>query len=107
MWTKLIDKYSGGGIKVPPYEEIYIQASRKDAIVIFYNMFGRNPNNVTCDCCGEDYSVSEFETLEQATAINCRVEGIPPAEYVKREEVLIIREDDIDPEDRVGEVPHV
>jgi len=28
----------------------------------------RNPNRVTCTCCGEDYSVSEHENLEQATA---------------------------------------
>lgn len=45
----------------------YIEAPRKEAEVIFQNRFGHNPKRVTCTCCGEDYSISEEDTLEHAT----------------------------------------
>jgi len=61
-----MDMHSGGGSK-EKWEYIYIEAPKKDAVTIFYNMFGHNPNRVTCTCCGEDYSITESETLEQAT----------------------------------------
>jgi hypothetical protein len=34
---------------------------------VFYAVFGRNPNRVTCTCCGEDYSISGYADLAQAT----------------------------------------
>lgn len=83
-----MDMHSGGGAKVrrtkkgfaegsrwPDDKEgecdvshIYIEAPEEEAKVIFYNRFGHNPERVTCTCCGEDYSISEEKTLEQATA---------------------------------------
>ena len=60
--------HSGGGSKEPPYEKIYIEAPEDEAKVIFYNRFDHAPDRVSCTCCGEDYSVSEHETLERATA---------------------------------------
>lgn len=73
MWTQFWDMHSGGGTKEAPYEKIYIEAPEKEAKVIFYNRFGHNPERVTCTCCGDDYSISEEETLEQLTAYhrNC------------------------------------
>lgn len=73
MWTRFMDMHSGGGLKEYPYEYIYIEAPEDEAKIIFYNRFGHNPGRVTCTCCGEDYSVSEEELLEQATAFerNC------------------------------------
>ncbi len=73
MWTRFMDMHSGGGTKEPPYEYIYIEASEKDAETIFYNRFGHNPNRVTCTCCGNDYSISEGESLKEITAYerNC------------------------------------
>ena len=73
VWTRFMDMHSGGGTKEPPYEYIYIEAPESEARVIFYNRFGHNPERVTCSCCGDDYSISEEETLQQITAFerNC------------------------------------
>lgn len=49
------------------WPHIFIEAPESEAKVIFYNRFGRNPDKVTCACCGNDYSTSESESLEQAT----------------------------------------
>lgn len=72
-WTKFLDMSSGGGEKLD-WWSIWIEAPEAEARVIFYNLFDRDPDNVTCDCCGEDYSVTEYGTLENATAYerNCR-----------------------------------
>jgi len=66
-WTSFMDMHSGGGTKEPPYEYIYIQAPEEEAKIIFYNRFGHNPERVTCTCCGDDYSIQEHATLEDAT----------------------------------------
>lgn len=68
MWTRFMDMHSGGGTKEEPYQYIYIEAPDDEAIVIFYNRFGHNPNKVTCTCCGDDYSIDENESLEQVSA---------------------------------------
>jgi hypothetical protein len=72
-WTRFMDMHSGGRTKIKNYNKIYIEAPEKEALVIFYNRFRRNPFNVTCDCCGGDYSISEADTLRLATAYerNC------------------------------------
>lgn len=72
MWTQFWDMLSGGGQK-EQWANIYIEAPEPEAKVIFYNRFGHNPDRVTCTCCGEDYSLDESETLEQASAYhrNC------------------------------------
>lgn len=67
-WTQFWDMHSGGGCKEPPYEKIYIEAPQDEAELVFYNRFGHNPSRVTCTCCGEDYSMSESETLAEASA---------------------------------------
>ncbi len=90
-WTHFHDMHSGGGAKVvlmpdgsfkdgesrfgetgQPKGHIFIEAPEDEARVIFYNRFGHSPDRVTCTCCGEDYSVSESETLAQATGYNRR-----------------------------------
>lgn len=72
-WTQFMDMHSGGGQKLP-WAYIYIEAPEAEAERVFRARFGRNPNRVTCTCCGEDYSASESKTLAQATAFNreCR-----------------------------------
>jgi hypothetical protein len=139
-----MDMHSGGGCKEKPYEHIYIEAPQAEAEVIFYNRFKHNPNRITCTCCGEDYSINEHETLEQATAFerNCAyskdgyvekqnestrrfVDGAkndvfvwnhyldenPGSKYMtlevylKQPNILVIKTEDIKPEERVGEVP--
>ena len=46
MWTHFWDMSSGGGRK-ENWKHIYIEAAESEAIVIFYNRFGHNPNRVT------------------------------------------------------------
>lgn len=120
-FTQFYDMHSGGGCKEKPYELIYIEAPEAEAEVIFYNRFGHNPNRVTCTCCGEDYSITESDSLEQATAYhrNCKWDSklnayveesdneslISLEEFCQRPEVLVIRADSIKPEERQGEVP--
>lgn len=67
MFTRFFDMHSGGGTKIPPYDYIYIEAPLEEAVQIFSEKFGRNPYNVTCSCCGEDYSIDESESLEEVT----------------------------------------
>lgn len=120
-WTQFMDMYSGGGQKLDwPY--IYIEAPEEEAIGVFVSRFGRNPHRVTCTCCGDDYSVSEDESLERATAYNRNCEWDKATkkyveaqdamhgrygahyqtldEYLRTSGVLVIRADDIAPTER-------
>lgn len=69
-----MDMHSGGGCKEEPYEYIYIEASEDEAVIIFFNRFGHNPNRVSCTCCGEDYSIRSHDDLLQLTGFDrgCR-----------------------------------
>lgn len=71
-WTHFWDMNSGGGSK-ESQSHIYIEAPETEAKVIFYNRFGHSPERVSCTCCGEDYSISEDESLAQLTGYhrNC------------------------------------
>lgn len=64
-WTRFYDMASGGDHK-EPFDVIYIEAPEAEAERIFSERFGHDPGNITCDCCGSDYSVSEYESLEEA-----------------------------------------
>lgn len=92
MWTQFWDMHSGGGQKLD-WTQIYIEAPEEEATIIFYNRFGRNPQRVTCTCCGEDYSISEEEDLLQITAYErqCRFANNPETKegkYVEKGEKL-------------------
>jgi len=67
--TQFKDMHSGGGTKTP-YENIYIEASESDAIDFFKSWFGRDPYRITCSCCGQDFSVKSYDSLQQATGYN-------------------------------------
>jgi hypothetical protein len=60
MWTRFYDLHSGGGRKTP-FECIYIEAEEETAIAAFTRIFDRDPGNVTCTCCGADFSVWEMD----------------------------------------------
>lgn len=112
VWTQFWDMHSGGRCKEDPYEMIYIEAPKEEAIVIFYNRFGHNPHRVTCTCCGNDYSISQSKTLTEATKFQREDslftgtrKKITLAQYKKQKDVLIIRKADIKDEERKGEVP--
>ena len=137
-WTMFWDMSSGGGHK-EPYHYIFIEAPYAEAKIIFFKRFEHSPDRVSCTCCGADYSVSEHQTLGEATAYHrgCRtitylVDGVeesvavedrsdrdfeaekylPLDEWIEankepgeRDSVLVIRKEDIKPEERVGSVP--
>ncbi len=92
--------------------------------MIFYNKFGHNPDRVTCTCCGNDYSISDPETLDQATGYdrNCTFKGdnyiektsddryslnkyTTLEEYLKQDGVKVIYQNEISEADKQGEVP--
>lgn len=68
-WAQFMDMHSGGRQKLK-WSYIYIEAPEEQAESIFYSKFGRNPNRVSCTCCGNDYSVSESPSLKEVTAYN-------------------------------------
>jgi len=124
-WTHFFDMHSGGRAKEEPYEHIYIQAPIEEAKLIFYNRFGHNPERVTCTCCGEDYSISESDLLEQVTGYErgCKFDVKTNSykeepdlrygykkfftieQYQNLPNVLIIFDSDIKDDERIGEVP--
>lgn len=71
--TEFCDMCSGGEPKLD-WEKIYIELPQEQAEKIFKALFKRNPNNVTCHCCGEDFSVSESEDIHYATAYQRKCE---------------------------------
>jgi len=100
-FTTFIDMHSGGGTKIKPYEYIFIELPEYLAIPFFEKKFRRDPSNVTCNCCGDDYSISEHETLAKATEYDrkgWRPTGLEISleEYILRPDVLVIRKDEID-----------
>ena len=122
-WTRFMDMHSGGPSKEDA-EYIHIEAPQDEAEVIFYNRFGHNPYRVSCTCCGPDYSISEHTSLAEATAYDrgCDydrdtdgyVERADPKgwrkymtleDYLKTDEALVIRADEIKPEEREGSLP--
>lgn len=139
-----MDMHSGGGCK-EPYQFILIEAPEAEAKVIFQNRFSHNPDRVTCTCCGGDYSIDDYESLEQATGfdrnaafvyLNPAGEEVPLEqawkagvglingcinkyverkghdfaeyktleEFLKRPDVLVIKSQEIKPEERQGEL---
>jgi hypothetical protein len=92
MWVLFMDMHSGGGLKRPPYEKIYIEAnSAIEAEEIFKEKVGCNPHKVTCECCGQDYSIMVLKgldhTLVQGLAQGLSLENVE----INRKDVLIIK----------------
>lgn len=63
--TIFFDMSSGGKEKLP-WTLIIIEADKPKAIEVFELKWHRNPHNVTCNCCGSDYSISEYKSLDAA-----------------------------------------
>jgi len=85
VWTQFYDMHSGGSKKLD-WETIYIETSKNIAEEYFEVKFGRSPFNISCDCCGPDYSVSECD---------------PNSGSDQGREVLIISRDELPPEVQV------
>lgn len=129
MWTLFWDMCSGGSQK-ESFGLCFIEAPLDEATVVFYKRFGHNPERITCTCCGEDYSISEGESLEELSGFhrgcvysNKRKRWLERgeqdtdgplrgtgdyrtvAEFEAEDDVEIIRAAGILPEERTGEVP--
>jgi hypothetical protein len=111
MWTKFWDMHSGGGQK-GDYPQYFIEAPEGEAMSVFYSRFGRNPYNITCTCCGEDYSVHEGESLEKITEFHRKDDWygedkrvLSMEEYEASGQCLIIRADEIEEHERYTEIP--
>lgn len=80
-----MDMHSGGGLKTG-FEYIYIQWPEKKAKEIFQQLFNRDPDHITCYCCGKDFSIDESEDLYQATGYvrHCEYENGKYIEKVDR-----------------------
>lgn len=77
--TRFMDMHSGGSQKLD-FSKLYVPLPEKEAIAWFQNRYGRDPNNVTCGCCGEDYVVYELSTqaaLDEYLAYDRRYDGKP------------------------------
>jgi hypothetical protein len=73
--TKFMDMHSGGHLKTP-YTHIYIDEPLGEAIRTFKELFKRDPDNVTCKCCGEDFVYEQYDSLEEATAYDRKCEWV-------------------------------
>ena len=75
--TRFMDMHSGGKLKTP-FTHIYVDAPLDKAIDIFKDTFKRDPDNITCKCCGEDFVYEEYSSLEDATAYDreCKWDSI-------------------------------
>lgn len=63
LFTRFMDMHSGGDSKLDA-EYIYIEEAEEKAADIFEAVFDRDPHNVTCWCCGNDYSYYEVTDPE-------------------------------------------
>jgi hypothetical protein len=71
-WTKFFDMSSGGEEK-EDFAYLFVNLPINKAVKWFEKKFGHNPNNVTCPCCGKDYSIDEIESN--------------PEDYIKKYEI--------------------
>jgi hypothetical protein len=117
-WTIFWDMHSGGSTKEAPYEKIYIEAPQDEAERIFINRFGHDPNQIACECCGQNYSIDESDSLQEASAYHRNDWGkkkgtasnsdlsphsalITLDDYIKQKDVLIIWAKDIKSDGRL------
>jgi hypothetical protein len=73
--TRFMDMHSGGHLKTP-YTHIYIDEPLGEAVKTFKDLFKRDPDNVTCKCCGEDFVYEEYSSLEEATAYDRKCDWV-------------------------------
>lgn len=119
-FTHFWDMHSGGGQKLS-HPHIFIEAPYAEAKSVFFAKFGRDPSQVTCTCCGEDYSIHEYDSLAEATAYQrgCHYDNkkeqwleepdrskyayrkyIPLTMYLTSGQALVVYAKDITPEER-------
>lgn len=103
--TQFWDMHSGGDTKLEPWSKIYIEAPEAEAKSVFYARFRRNPDRVTCTCCGPDYSVQEYQSIEEATSYHRGKKTVEEYLGDAKSNAVFIRAAEIKPEERNLEVP--
>jgi hypothetical protein len=73
--TRFIDMHSGGNLKTS-YTHIYIDEPLGKAVQTFKDLFKRDPDNITCKCCGEDFIYEQYNSLEEATAYDRKCDWV-------------------------------
>lgn len=101
IWTHFYDMASGGGRKLQ-WQHIFIEAPLNQAKSVFYSRLGRNPDRVTCTCCGSDYSTDE-DSLEELTEYWRGDKSFE--DFLQQDDVLVIPTTEIKPEEPIVEVP--
>lgn len=108
-WTLFADAYADGKLKFKAFEWIIVEGKEEDALSLFMDITNVDPKKVTCTCCGQHYSIREFDSVFQATAfergccydmtLECYVEEISDfpiihyttvEDFIDRDNVLII-----------------
>lgn len=64
MYTLFYD-LSSGGYQKEGFQKLAVNLSMDKAEKWFEETYGHDPYRMTCDCCGPDYSVYEFDSLEE------------------------------------------
>jgi len=64
MWTRFYDLHSGGLPKTK-WAVIWVELPEDEAVEWFKKRFDRDPNNVTCTCCGGDFSISCWTSWDE------------------------------------------
>jgi Holliday junction resolvase len=101
MWTLFWDMHSGGSVKVEidgkEKSKIYIELPEAEAIKYFEERFGHHPYEIACDCCGENYSLEERATLDEASeyhrdawTLDGKKFKLDVEDYIQRDDVLVI-----------------
>ena len=81
-WTHFYDLHSGGEAKTE-HESIAIEGEEEVARDRLESMFGVSSYGVSCECCGSDFSVTEFESLETLLEIYPNAHQIPSTQSTK------------------------
>jgi len=72
VWTQFYDRSSGGTAKAG-FKSCFIEAPEGEARKLFMEAFSQHPDHEACSCCGADWSVMEWDTLEEATQLERNV----------------------------------
>lgn len=96
-WTQFMDMHSGGGKKTE-YEYIYIETDEDTATTVFCNLFGQHPCSVACACCGSNFSVTGYDTLEEATIYEREWSKKTLEEYLQDKDIKVLYASEIKPE---------
>ncbi len=90
MWYHFMDMHSHGYSKTQ-YEHIFIRAhDKEEAVEIFESRFSQNPFSIACECCGENFSVSNDKNIKNLASFWIRSMGLSINEFYNSPKVCII-----------------